>query len=132
MKLTAKQKRFVEEYLVDLNATQAAIRAGYSPKTANEIGAENLAKPSIRLLIEEYQRKRSERLEVTQDAVMRDLTDLCNQAAKAGQYTAAVKAKELQGKHLGMFVDKIQHSGDPKAPLQSVVEVVFKKPDVHD
>ncbi len=41
--LTPKQQRFVEEYLIDLNATQAAIRAGYSEKTANEIGAENLA-----------------------------------------------------------------------------------------
>ena len=46
-KLTEKQKRFVEEYLIDLNATQAAIRAGYSPKTANEQGTQNLAKLSI-------------------------------------------------------------------------------------
>ena len=45
-KLTEKQKRFVEEYLIDLNATQAAIRAGYSPKTANEQGTQNLAKLS--------------------------------------------------------------------------------------
>ena len=47
-KLTAKQRRFVEEYLIDLNATQAAIRAGYSPATAGAIGSENLKKPEIR------------------------------------------------------------------------------------
>ena len=45
--MTKKQKRFVEEYLIDLNATQAAIRAGYSPATAKEIGCENLTKPNI-------------------------------------------------------------------------------------
>ena len=47
MSLRGKQQRFVDEYLIDRNATQAAIRAGYSQRTANEIGAENLAKPSI-------------------------------------------------------------------------------------
>ena len=53
MKLTAKQERFVQEYLIDLNATQAAIRAGYSRKTAGVIGVENLKKPYIREAIEE-------------------------------------------------------------------------------
>lgn len=69
-KLTAKQQRFVDEYLIDLNATQAAIRAGYSAKTANEIGAENLAKPSIAKAIAESQTKRAERTEITQDMVL--------------------------------------------------------------
>lgn len=58
--LTDKQQRFVDEYLIDLNATQAAIRAGYSEKTANEIGAENLAKPSIAKAIAEAQAKRED------------------------------------------------------------------------
>ena len=53
VRLTAKQQRFIEEYLIDLNATQAAIRAGYSPKTAREIGAENLSKPHIRARVDE-------------------------------------------------------------------------------
>lgn len=53
MKLTAKQKRFVQEYLIDLNATQAAIRAGYSKKSAHSIGPENLEKPEIKQAIEE-------------------------------------------------------------------------------
>lgn len=72
-KLTAKQQRFVDEYLIDLNATQAAIRAGYSKRTANEIGAENLAKPNIAKAISEAQTKRSERTEITQDMVLERL-----------------------------------------------------------
>lgn len=72
-KLTPKQERFVEEYLVDLNATQAAIRAGYSPKSANEIAAENLAKPSIRARIDQAIAERSRRTGINQDRVIREL-----------------------------------------------------------
>lgn len=70
MKLTAKQQRFVDEYLVDLNGTQAAIRAGYSEKTANEIAAENLAKPSIKEAVELRMKEREKRTEITQDMVL--------------------------------------------------------------
>ena len=62
-KLTAKQELFVQEYLVDLNATQAAIRAGYSSKTAQVIGAENLSKPMIAEAVAIAKRKRSEKTE---------------------------------------------------------------------
>ncbi|MFS8534854.1 MAG: terminase small subunit [Limnochordales bacterium] len=72
-KLTPKQQRFVEEYLVDLNATQAAIRAGYSPKTARAIGAENLTKPAIQEAIETAMAERSRRTGITQDRVLREL-----------------------------------------------------------
>jgi phage terminase small subunit len=67
--LTAKQQRFVEEYLIDLNATQAAIRAGYSEKTAYSIGNENLSKPEIAKAIETAQQERSQRTEITADRV---------------------------------------------------------------
>ena len=73
MKLTAKQIRFVDEYLVDLNATQAAIRAGYSEKTANTIGAQNLAKLSIQAEILRRQKDLQRRTEVTQERVLREL-----------------------------------------------------------
>lgn len=73
MKLTAKQQCFIEEYLVDLNATQAAIRAGYSKKTAYIIGDENLKKPKIAAAIQAAMSKRSERTEITQDQVVREL-----------------------------------------------------------
>ena len=67
MSLTPKQARFVEEYLIDLNATQGAIRAGYSKKTANEQGAQLLAKLSIRQAVAEAQAIRSKRTEITQE-----------------------------------------------------------------
>jgi phage terminase small subunit len=73
MALTDKQKRFIEEYLIDLNATQAAIRAGYSPKTAHEQGAQLLAKLSIRSEIDKAIAERSKRTGITQDRILREL-----------------------------------------------------------
>lgn len=72
-KLTEKQKRFVAEYLVDLNATAAAIRAGYSNKTANRIGSENLSKPDIQAAIRKRQVELQERVEITQERVITEL-----------------------------------------------------------
>lgn len=76
MPLNDKQARFVEEYLVDLNATQAAIRAGYSEKTAGAIGAENLTKPEIVDAIAAAKLARSERTQVTADRVLEELACL--------------------------------------------------------
>jgi len=73
MALTARQARFVAEYLIDLNATQAAIRAGYSEKTARTVGCENLAKPNIAEAIQSAQAKRETRTEITQDRVLAEL-----------------------------------------------------------
>jgi phage terminase small subunit len=72
-KLNAKQQRFVEEYLIDLNATQAAIRAGYSEKTAGQQGFELLKKPEIQEAIAKAQEARSKRTEITQDMVLQEL-----------------------------------------------------------
>lgn len=74
--LTGKQARFVEEYLVDLNATQAAIRAGYSARTARQIGEENLSKPVIAEAVAEAQRERSQRTNITQDRVLAELAKI--------------------------------------------------------
>lgn len=68
-KLTPKQELFINEYLIDLNATQAAIRAGYSEKTAQEIGAENLSKPMIQAAIQKAQAKTAKKLEITRDMI---------------------------------------------------------------
>lgn len=76
MALTPKQQRFVEEYLVDLNATQAAIRAGYSERTARQIGDENLSKPDIASAIKAAMAERSERTEITQDMVLSELAKI--------------------------------------------------------
>lgn len=72
-KLTPKQARFVEEYLVDLNATAAARRAGYSEKTADRIGAELLGKTCIRDAIEKAQKDRAARTKTSQDDVVKEL-----------------------------------------------------------
>lgn len=74
--MTKKQKRFVEEYLIDLNATQAAIRAGYSPATAKEIGCENLTKPNISEAIAKAMAERSRRTGVNQDRVLQELAKI--------------------------------------------------------
>ena len=76
MALTPKQKRFVAEYLVDLNATAAAKRAGYSQKTAHSIGQENLTKPEIQSAIQEEQTERQRRTKITQDMVLREAAKL--------------------------------------------------------
>mgnify|MGYP003745358937 CR=1 FL=1 len=73
MGLSAKQQRFVDEYLVDLNATQAAIRAGYSEKTAGAQGFDLLKKPEIEAAIAEAMKRRSKRTDVTQDRVVKEL-----------------------------------------------------------
>lgn len=73
-KLTPKQQRFADEYLIDLNATQAAIRSGYSPKSASEIGHENLNKPQIRAYIDERMAEYSKRTGVNQERIIRELS----------------------------------------------------------
>jgi phage terminase small subunit len=82
-KLTAKQERFVAEYLIDLNATQAAIRAGYSEKTAKQMGTENLAKPVLAEAIETALAERSERTEITQDYVLATIMDTIERCKQA-------------------------------------------------
>ncbi len=72
-KLTEKQKKFCQEYIIDLNATQAAIRAGYSEKTSRTIAAENLAKPNIQNYISDLQKNLQEKTEVTQERVIKEL-----------------------------------------------------------
>lgn len=152
MALSQKQKRFCEEYLIDLNATQAAIRAGYSAKTANEQSSRLLAKANIRAYIDKALAERSKRTGINADRVIQELARIALvnppdviDAAEATikedasrDDTAAIlsvkvkkiptengeivereikmadkiKALELLGKHLGMFRDKLELSGD--------------------
>jgi phage terminase small subunit len=74
--LTDKQRRFVEEYPIDFNATQAAIRAGYSENTAGKIGWENLQKPEIVAALNETRQKLSERTGITEDRIMQEYARL--------------------------------------------------------
>ena len=109
-KLTPKQQRFVDEYLIDLNATQAAIRAGYSPKTAQQMGTENLSKPVIAEAINEAQQERQKRTLVTQDDVIRGLLTEAEWQGEGSSHSARVSAWAHLGKHLNMFTDKIDHT----------------------
>ncbi len=131
-KMTNKQKRFCDEYLIDLNATQSAIRAGYSPKTARFIGQENLTKPNIKAYIEERMAEKEKELIASQDEVLRYLTsvmrgqseseivvvegcgDGVSQAVKvkkAPDERERLKAGELLAKRYGILSDKVNIEG---------------------
>ena len=104
--MTNKQKRFCEEYLIDLNATQAALRTGYSEKTAASIASENLQKPEILGYIAKLRAEQSKRTGITADRVLEELSKLgfapiddC-ESFKASD---KLRALELIGKHIGMF-----------------------------
>lgn len=108
--LSKKHQRFVAEYLIDLNATQAAIRAGYSKKTAKAIGCENLTKPDIAAAIAVKQGKVAQALDLSAESVLRDLADVQGKALADKQYPSAVRAIELRGKHIGMFVERTENT----------------------
>jgi phage terminase small subunit len=105
MPLTPKQERFVAEYLIDLNATRAALAAGYSEKTARSTGAENLTKPDIVAAVATAQGHRTERTNITQDYVLESIFEAMERCKKADSFnaTGVFKGAELLGKHLGMF-----------------------------
>ena len=100
-KLTPKQERFIKEYLISLNVTDAAIRAGYSEKTASKIGSENLTKPEIIAAIRAEQVKTSNKLDITRENVLekllriQDTTELTNP-------NASLKSIEMICKILGL------------------------------
>ena len=130
--MTPKQQRFVEEYLIDLNATQAAIRAGYSPRSARNIASENMAKPDIQEAIAEAKRERSEATGIDAQWVLHQLTEVyrrCIQEVRPALHpksrrqlkndageplftfnaNAALRALEAIGKHtsVGAFEERV-------------------------
>ena len=110
--LTPKQDLFVHEYMIDLNATQAAIRAGYSKKTAYSIGNENLSKPEIKSAIDAKKAEKARKIDITVDSVLNDIIRIGDKAEQSDRYNDALKARELLGKHLKMFTDKVETTGD--------------------
>lgn len=102
-KLTAKQQAFCEEFLIDLNATQAAIRAGYSTKTANVIGTENLAKPYINEYVSRLKAERSKKTKIDAEYVLKMSNELLKRCMVEGEgfnASGAGKALDLIGKHV--------------------------------
>lgn len=148
-KLTPKQLRFVEEYLVDLNATQAAIRAGYSERSAKVQACRLLTKDNVSRAVERGKAERSKRTEITQDFVLsglKEVAERCLQKMPVMVFdrvercmvqkqdedgrdiwefdsTGANRAFELLGKHLGLFVDKLQIEDEP---MPTKIEIVVK------
>ena len=135
-KLTEKQQRFVDEYLIDLNATQAAIRAGYSAKTADVQGSRMLGNVKVQQAISEAMAERSKRTGINQDRVVLELakialvkikdtateddlaciesikykeseSDTGSSVEREVKIASKLKALELLGKHLGMWNDKL-------------------------
>lgn len=110
-KLTPKQSAFVREYLVDLNATQAAIRAGYSAKTAEQQGPRLLGNVEVAAAVQKGMDKRAQKVGITAEEVLTDIIRIGNSAEAAEDFPAALKARELLGKHLKLFTDKVEISG---------------------
>ncbi len=105
-KLRKKQEKFCHEYVIDLNATQAAIRAGYSKHTAKEMGYEHLTKPHIQDFISELQAETRDRTLVTVDFVINGIKDI---AEDGEQENNRLKAFDMLGKHLGVYeIDNTQ------------------------
>jgi phage terminase small subunit len=142
--LTPKQQRFVDEYLIDGNGTQAAIRAGYSEKTAYSIANENLNKPEIAAAIQLAMDQRAERTQIDADFVLSGIAKnirRCEQGepvldkggkpvmvetpngnlAAAFRYDATntLRGYELLGKHLKLFTDKVELTGKNGGPLET-------------
>ncbi len=104
--MNSKQQRFVEEYLVDHNATQAAIRAGYSEKTASSIGHENLRKPEIAAAIAAEQARLRRKVEVSVERLTEELEEIRVLAMEKGQCSAAVQATMGKAKLHGLLIDR--------------------------
>ena len=137
--LRPKWLAFVLEYMADLNATAAAIRCGYSEKSATQISVELMARPQIKAAVSACLALRAKRSEITADYVLeviRDTVERCRQAEQVkdkegkptGEYKfdaqAVLKGAELLGKHLAMFTDKVagkvelEHSGEVSHVLE--------------
>lgn len=131
MALTPKQKRFVAEYLIDLNATAAARRAGYSAKTADRIGPELLGKTCVSQAIQEAIKKREQRTEVTQDYVIKKLKEITDKEASDAQesdlkFSNKLKALELLGKHVGAFEKNDTKTAALETAMRALADIIEK------
>lgn len=116
--LNPRQARFVQEYLVDGNATQAAIRAGYSQRGADVQGVRLLGDARIQQAVYEAQQARAQRVQIDQDWVLRRLKEEAEYRDQGATHAARVRALELCGKHLGMFREKVEVSGPEGGAIQ--------------
>ncbi len=108
--LTPKQARFVEEYLVDGNGAAAARRAGYSPKRADQLALQTLRNAEVQTALDERRAQLSAQIGRTIADAMADIRRRGQLAEDAGEFTAAIRAAELEAKHLGAFEDRVTHN----------------------
>ena len=120
--MTPKQAAFIREYCVDRNGTQAAIRAGYSSKTANEQAARLLANVNIRAAVDELERQHAESCGVTKQSLTKELEEARLLAAKNDQAAAAVSATMGKAKIHGLLVDKQEQSVVASVTFKTVYE----------
>ena len=145
-KLNPRQERFCFEYIIDYNATEAAIRAGYSKKTAGSMGSENLKKPEILKRVRELQKEQTERLSISADWVIMQLVEVykrcmtqeevlvwdsdAGRKVPSGTYVfdskGALNALEMIGKHLSMFDGKAA-SQSGKKDISRLFEALSKE-----
>lgn len=112
--LTEKQKRFADEYLKDLNAKQAAIRSGYSEKTAEFQASRLLSKDKVQAYLDSKRAKLEKKTEITQEWVLTELKKQYESATDVREFQPALKALEMLGKHLGLFAERLKLGGDDK------------------
>jgi phage terminase small subunit len=124
--LNPKQQRFVAEYLKDLNATQAAVRAGYKPKNADVVGPRLLGQVGIREAVDAGLAKRNEKIGLTAEFVLDNVRRIQAKAEAGEDYGAALKGNELLGKHLKLWTDKVEHSGT--LTLEQLVSESMRRP----
>ena len=122
--LTNKQQRFIDEYLIDLNATQASIRAGYSEDTAAVIGYENLTKPHIQKAIQEAQEASAERSKVTVDEITNMHRSAYKVAKENKQANAMTTAANNLAKLHGLIINKEEITNKGALPV-TVIECEY-------
>lgn len=120
--MTMKQERFVAEYMIDGNAARSAKAAGYSERTAGRMGSELLSNPKVKKAIAVSAKRLADKLELTAEKVLGDIERIANKAERAKKYGDALKGKELLGKHLKLFTEKVAIGGaDDLPPIKSDV-----------
>jgi phage terminase small subunit len=115
---SAKEERFMAEYLIDGNGDRAATAAGYSASNARSQAYQMLRKPRIKAEINRRTKLLSAKLQLTAEKVLGDIERIANKAERAKKYGDAIKGKELLGKHLKLFTEKHEHGGIGGGPVQ--------------
>ncbi len=127
--LTDRMKTFCEEYLVDLNATQAVVRAGYKTKYPNRVAFQLMENPAVRISIDALRAERSKSSDVTKDFVLRGIQKAIRLAEESNNLNALLRGHELLARHLGMFVERTEISGPDGEAIKMEQKV---KEDVAD